>query len=78
MRQIRIIVEKRSGRFVAYPLGVSKALISEGTTYEEALAGLRPGTRFYPQSFPTTLIAMHPPVLEAFVAENGDQANWAG
>lgn len=72
MRQIRIVVEHQSNRFVAYPLGVRGGKVSEGITYEEALAGLRVSTRLYPDSLAASLVEMRPPVLEACVAEAGD------
>jgi len=76
MRQIRIIVEKHPGQFVAYAVGVKGAINGVGTTYEEALAGVKLPSRLYPESFAKTLVAMHPPVVEAAlessVAEGSD------
>jgi hypothetical protein len=76
MRQIRIVVEKHSGQFVAYPVGVKGATKGVGTTYEEALAGVKLPSRLYPESFAKGLVAMRPPVVEAAVdasgAEGGD------
>jgi hypothetical protein len=69
VRQIRIIIERRSNRFVAYPLGVHSAKASEGNTYEEALARLRLSTGVRADSLSADLVAMRPPVLEACVAE---------
>ena len=69
MRQIRIIVERHSNRFVAYALGVPGGKATYGTTYEEALARLSLSADVYPQSLAADLVAMRPPVLEACVAE---------
>ena len=41
MRKVRIIVEKHSDRFVAYPIGIRGVVIGEGDTYEEALEDVR-------------------------------------
>ena len=41
MRKVRIIVEKHSDGFVAYPIGIRGVVIGEGDTYEEALEDVR-------------------------------------
>ena len=76
MRQIKIIIERRSNRFVAYPLGVRGGKTSDGTTYEEALARLRLSTGVLADSVSASLVAMRPPVLEACVAEAGDRSGF--
>jgi hypothetical protein len=67
MRQIRIVVEKHSNEFIAYAVGVKGARSGVGTTYEEALAGVRLPEKLYPESFAKGLVAMRPPVMEAVV-----------
>jgi hypothetical protein len=67
MRQIRIVVEKHLNEFIAYAVGVKGARSGVGTTYEEALAGVRLPEKLYPESFAKTLLAMRPPVVEACV-----------
>lgn len=56
MRQIKIIVEKHPDGYVAYPLSISGVVVSEGDTYEAALADVKSailchiktfGTRFW-------------------------------
>lgn len=78
MRQIKIMVEHRPDRFVAYPLGIRGGKASEGMTYEEALAGVRLSTHLYPDSLPASLVEMRPPVLEACVAEAHDRTALSG
>lgn len=73
MRQIRIIVEKRLGQFVAFAVGVKGARTGVGTTYEEALAHVGLPSRLYPESFASTLVAMRPPVVEACVEASGGE-----
>jgi len=41
MRQIKIIVEKHTEGYVAYPLGVRGIVVGEGDTYEDAIADVR-------------------------------------
>ncbi len=71
MRQYKIIVEKHSDGYVAYPLGVKGAVVGEGDTYEEALLDVKSAIRFHLDSFGPDALEVEPPVLEAFVAEAG-------
>ena len=73
MRQIKIIIERRSNRFIAYQLGVRGGRTSEGTTYEEALARLRHTLGVLTESLADNLVAMRPPVLEACVGEAAER-----
>jgi hypothetical protein len=75
MRQIKIVVEKRSSQFfIAHPVGLKGAENGVGTTYEEALAGVKLPSRLYPESFRKSLVEMRPPVVEAAVEESGAEA----
>ncbi len=41
MRQIKIVVEKHTDGYVAYPLGIKGVVVGEGDTCEEALKDVR-------------------------------------
>jgi len=69
MRQIKIIVERHSHGYIAYPLGVKGVVIGEGATYEEAVADVRSAIKFHIETFGAEVLESQPPVLEAFVAE---------
>jgi predicted RNase H-like HicB family nuclease len=72
MKQIKVIVEKHSDGYVAYPLGLKGIVVGEGDTYEEALADVKSAIRFHIETFgPDVLDTDDTPVLEAFVAETG-------
>jgi len=71
MRQMKIIVEKHTDGYVAYPLGVKGIVVGQGDTYEEALADVKSAIRFHVESFGEEALAVEPPVLEAFIAEAG-------
>lgn len=71
MRQVKIIVEKHTDGYVAYPLGVKGIVVGQGDTYEEALADVKSAIRFHVKSFGEEVLAVEPPVLEAFIAEAG-------
>ena len=71
MRQIKIIVEKHTDGYVAYPLGVKGIVVGQGDSYEEALADVKSAIRFHVESFGEEALSVEPPVLEAFIAEAG-------
>jgi predicted RNase H-like HicB family nuclease len=69
LRQIKIVVEKHSDGYVAYPLGIKGIVVGEGDTYEEALKDVRSALAFHLETFGPDSLDVDPPVLEAFVAE---------
>ncbi len=71
MMQLKIIVEKHSDGYVAYPLGLKGIAIGQGDTYEEALADVKSAIAFHIETFGPEMLEMDPPVLEAFIAEAG-------
>ena len=71
MRQYKIIVEKHSDGYVAYPLGLKGVVVGQGDTYEEALSDVKSAIRFHIESFGEDVFEIDTPILEAFVAETG-------
>ena len=71
MRQIKVVVEKHSDGYVAYPLGLKGVVVGEGDTYEEALADVKSAVAFHIETFGPGVLDAETPVLEAFVAETG-------
>ncbi|MBD1821841.1 type II toxin-antitoxin system HicB family antitoxin [Cyanobacteria bacterium FACHB-DQ100] len=69
MRTIKIIVEKHSDGYIAYPLGIEGVVVGEGDTYEEALADVKSAVRFHVETFGEKVLDPESLVLEAFVAE---------
>ncbi len=65
----KIIVEKHSGGYVAYPLGLKGVIVGEGDSYEEAMADVKSAIRFHIETFGKDVLGVESPVLEAFVAE---------
>lgn len=51
LRDVKIIIEKHSDGYVAYPLGLKGAVIGAGDTYEEALADVNSAIRFHIETF---------------------------
>lgn len=72
MAPLKIVVEKHSDGYVAYPLGLARgAVVGQGDTYEAALADVRSAIAFHLETFGAAIMASaeEDPVLEAFVAE---------
>jgi len=69
MRTFKVVVEKHSDGYVAYPLGIRGGVVGEGATYEEALADVTSALRFHIETFGPSEIDEDPQILEAFVAE---------
>ena len=71
LKQFKIIVEKHSDGYVAYPLGIKGVVVGEGDSYEEALADVKSAIQFHIETFGSDALDVDSPVLEAFVAEAG-------
>jgi predicted RNase H-like HicB family nuclease len=67
-RSFKVIVEKHSDGYVAYPLGLKGVVVAEGNTYEEAIADVKSAIRSHIQTFGADVLDTES-VLEAFVAE---------
>ena len=68
MSAIKIVVEKHSDGYVAYPVGMKGVVVGEGTSYDEALADVKSAIRFHVETFGGEVLA-EDDVLEAFIAE---------
>jgi predicted RNase H-like HicB family nuclease len=51
INNVRIIVEKRSDGYAAYPLGLKGGVVGEGNTYEEALDDVKSAIAFHRETF---------------------------
>ena len=71
VRQIKVVVEKHSDGYIAYPLGLKGVVVGEGDTYEEALADVKSAITFHIETFGPDVLDAETPILEAFVAETG-------
>lgn len=71
VQQIKIIVEKHSDGYIAYPLGLKGVVVAEGDSYEEALADVKSAIQFHIETFGKDVLNQGTPVLEAFIAEAG-------
>jgi predicted RNase H-like HicB family nuclease len=69
MKSVKIIVEKHTDGYVAYPLGMKGVVVGDGNTYEEALADVKSALRFHIETFGAEVLNDDSPLLEAFIAE---------
>jgi predicted RNase H-like HicB family nuclease len=68
MNQVKIIVERHTDGFGAYPVGLKGVVVGEGDTYDEALADVKSAIRFHVETFGSQVLESDSPVLDAFVA----------
>jgi hypothetical protein len=69
---LKIVVEKHSDGYVAYPLGLARGVVvGQGDTCEAALSDVRSAIAFHVETFGMAALAPveDDPVLEAFVTE---------
>ena len=69
MRPFKVIVEKHSDGFVAYPIGIKGTVVGQGDTYEEALADVNSAIRFYFETFGNDALDEDEQAIEVFIAE---------
>lgn len=61
MQPVKIIVEKHTDGYVAYPLGLKGIIVGEGDTYEEALADVKSAICFHLETFGRDIIDTRTP-----------------
>lgn len=67
MKRFKIISEKHSDGYVAYPLGIKGAVVGEGDTYEEALADVKSAIRCYIEVVGKETMENESPAIENFL-----------
>lgn len=69
-KPIKIIVEKHTDGYIAYPVGLKGVVVGEGDSYEDALSDVKSAIDFHIQTFGREVLESdEAPLLEAFVAE---------
>lgn len=51
MQPLKIIIEKHTDGYVAYPIGLIGIVVGQGDTYEEALADVKSAINFHIETF---------------------------
>jgi predicted RNase H-like HicB family nuclease len=68
---IKIIVEKHSDGYVAYPVGMKGVVVAEGETYDDALADVKSAIAFHIETFGSEAFDSDEIAQEVFIAETG-------
>jgi len=71
VKRVKVIVEKHSDGYVAYPVGLQGVIVGEGDTYEEALTDVQSAITFHIETFGSAVVEDASSVLDVFVAEAG-------
>ena len=66
---MKIIIEKHTEGYVAYPAGIQGVVVGQGETFEEALRDVQSAVRFHIETFGREALESESPALDAFVAE---------
>ena len=69
MTNFKIIVEKHSDGYVAYPLGLKGVVVGEGDTYEAAVTDAKSAIRFHLDTFGPEAFDADSAVLEAYLTD---------
>jgi predicted RNase H-like HicB family nuclease len=67
--KIKLIIERHSDGFVAYPIGLKGVVVGQGDTFEEALEDVRSAISFHIESFGPDIFATDNPVIDAYLSE---------
>jgi predicted RNase H-like HicB family nuclease len=68
---MKIIIEKHSDGYMAYPLGMKGVIVGEGDSYDEALSDVRSAIKFHLETFGAEALKEESPVLDAIIVEAG-------
>jgi predicted RNase H-like HicB family nuclease len=64
-KPFKIVIEKHSDGYVAYPIGLKGVVVAEGDTYEEALIEIGSAIQFHINTFGKEAFEQHEETLEA-------------
>ena len=70
MKHFKILIEKHSDGYTAYPIGIVGAVVGQGETYEDALSDVKSALACYIEIFGKEILEDTPSV-EIFIAEAG-------
>lgn len=66
---MKIIIEKHTDGYVAYPAGIQGVIVGQGNTFDEALHDVQSAIRFHIETFGLDSLELEEPAVDAFVAE---------
>ncbi len=68
-KQIKVIVEKHSDGYVAYPIGMKGVVVAEADSYEEVLLEIKSAIDFHIETFGKDVFEGEDMATEVFIAE---------
>ncbi len=71
MQSFKIIVEKHTDGYVAYPIGLKGVVVGEGDTYAQAVDNVTSAIKFHIETFGAEVLETEEPALDIFIAEAG-------
>ena len=71
IKSFKIVVEKHSDGYVAYPIGLKGVVVGQGDTYEEALHDVKSAMEFHMETFGPEVLDDASSALKVFIAETG-------
>ena len=66
MQSFKIIVEKHTDGYIAYPIGLKGVVVGEGDTYAQAVADVTSAIKFHIETFGAEVLETEEPVLDIF------------
>lgn len=66
---LKVILERHSDGYVAYPVGLKGVVVAQGDSYDEALANVQSAIRFHIETFGDDVFQDDNEVIEVSVAE---------
>lgn len=69
MQSFKIIVEKHTDGYIAYPIGLKGIVVGQGDTYNESVDDVTSALQFYIETFGTEELEAEAPALDVFIAE---------
>ena len=70
MKHIKIVIEKHTDGYVAYPVGLKGVVVGQGNSYDEALADVKSAIQFHIETFGKGAFEDdETPIIELFLAE---------
>ena len=68
-KQIKVIVEKHSDGYVAYPIGLKGVVVAQGASYQEVLDEIKSAIDFHIETFGKDVFDSTDVATEVFIAE---------
>jgi predicted RNase H-like HicB family nuclease len=68
-KQFKIIIEKHSDGYIAFPIGIEGVVVGEGDTYEDALKDVQSAIKFHIETFGKEIVNSEPKILDAYLTE---------